>query len=628
MRTSLCPLWLVAVCVLAASFLPAADAPATASENDKEIVMENGLLSLVISKQSGSISSIKYNHNGRMTELGNGKNAMYFDANGGPVVVPADQESKRPKSDLANPTKGAEFQVVQKGPEDAEVAIFGKPTFWFPFRIAVHYILRRGQSGWYAYALYEHGLDMPAAALGQTRFVVRGVPGPRLFTHHVVDEQRKGPFPTAQEVETIQDATVRLEDGTIYTKYDNTVAEGEHHVHGMAGHGLGLWMIFPSNEFIGGGPVKQELSVHIDNVVLAMLLGGHFGSGGLEFKDNETWHKLYGPVFVYVNAGDSIEALYDDAKRRAREEIAAWPYAWLVHSEYPLEGGTLSGHVQLDDGGSVKDAWAILAPPGEDWTQCSKGYQFWTKTDAEGQFTFGKVRPGKYTLFISGANQFEDLRLDVCEVQAGLYSFLGDWGEDKKLVPFVWKTKKHGNTLWQIGVADRSAREFKGGDNCRHYGNFLRYPQEFPDDVTFVIGKSKESADWNFAQWSWYNKKPVWTIQFNLDQALAGKATLTLGFAAAQPVGGQTTNLQVKANGQEIGVVRLKKSGSAGYRSGCQDSAYNVEYITFDAGVFRTGANEITLGHAEAIPFPTEEQMKHARLGHVMYDAIRLEVEP
>ena len=30
------------------------------------------------------------------------------------------------------------------------------------------------------------------------------------------------PFPTAKTVETVQDATFRLADGTIYTKYDNS----------------------------------------------------------------------------------------------------------------------------------------------------------------------------------------------------------------------------------------------------------------------------------------------------------------------------------------------------------------------------------------------------------------------
>jgi hypothetical protein len=47
---------------------------------------------------------------------------------------------------------------------------------------------------------------------------LRGVPGTAIFTHHVVDDARKGPYPTAAWVATVQDATTPLSDGTIYTK--------------------------------------------------------------------------------------------------------------------------------------------------------------------------------------------------------------------------------------------------------------------------------------------------------------------------------------------------------------------------------------------------------------------------
>jgi rhamnogalacturonan endolyase len=362
----------------------------------------------------------------------------------------------------------------------------------------------------------------------------------------------------------------------------------------------------------------------MDNVLLGMLLGGHFGSGGLRFEDGEPWDKVYGPLFVYLNHGPSVEALWQDARRRARAEAARWPYPWLKHDAYPVERGTVTGRVRLSEGGGtgparVEGAWAILSPPGEDWTQSSKGYDFWTRVDGQGRFTLPKVRPGRYTLFLSRANQFQDFRREGVEVRAGRVTDLGE---------LEWRPVKHGRTLWQIGTADRFSHEFKGGDNYRHYGNWLRYPREFPDDVTFVIGKSKESTDWNFAQWSWYNKKPYWTVQFDLAQPLRGQATLTLGFASVQPPRGRRTNLEVRVNGRKVSVVRLPKSGSAGYRSGCQDSTYQVVSIPFDAALLRPGSNELTLGHAEALPFSAPEERRRKAFGQVMYDALRLEVDP
>jgi rhamnogalacturonan endolyase len=503
-----------------------------------------------------------------------------------------------------------------------EVALAGKPSSRFPFRTTVHYLLPRGENGFFAWVVYQHDRGMAATGLGQTRFVIKGVPRTRLFTHHVVDDRRMGPVPTAKIEEKVQDATYRLEGGLVYTKYDNCVYEADHHLHGVTGNGLGLWMIYPSNEFLGGGPIKQNLTVHMEamnhHVVLGMLQSGHFGSGGLRFAEGERWTKVFGPLFVYVNKGASTDALWQDASKRARTERARWPYPWLKHPSYPLQRGIVTGRVRLTDGGSTSGAWTILAPPGEDWTRSSKGYHFWTRLDGMGRFSLTGVRPGRYTLFVSGANQFEDFRRDGVEVKAGKATALGN---------LPWKTIKHGRTLWQIGVADRSSREFRGGDNYRHYGNFLRYPKEFPDDVTFIVGKSKEDRDWNFAQWSWYSKRPFWTIRFDLAEAPGGKATLTIGFASVHPSRGPRSNLQVKVNGKEVATVRLPKSGTAGYRSGSQDSTCNVVYLPFDAGLLRKGANEITLGHAEALPFSAPLGKRRRIFGQVMYDSLRLEID-
>ena len=232
--------------------------------------------------------------------------------------------------------------------------------------------------------------------------------------------------------------------------------------------------------------------------MLGMFVGGHFGSGGLRFRADEPWKKIYGPLFVYVNGGNP-------STRRGRMPRNVlrprWEMAVRVAGtqDYPLERGTVAGAIQLTDGGSTKDAWVILSPPGEDWTQVLKGYDFWTWADAEGRFKLAKVRPGKYTLRVIGGDQFEEFRKDDVTVEAGKDADLGE---------LEWEPIKHGRRLWQIGVADRSSHEFKGGDDFRHYDNFARYAKAFPEDVTFVVGKSKEAEDWNFAQWSALQQAP------------------------------------------------------------------------------------------------------------------------
>ncbi len=249
--------------------LPGADpAPASVTNDANSITLANGAVSITIAKRGGTARngegiSIKYNRAGEWVELSDQKRGIYFDAGG----------------DRVYPVSDADVQVVHETPAMVEAVWKGEPTAEFPFATEMHIAVHRGEPGFYLYAIYRHGAGMAAGTIGETRFVLRGVPGTTLFTNHIVDDNRKGPFPTAPRVATVQDATSLLADGTIYTKYNNAAFLAEHHVHGMAGHGLGMWMISPSNEYIGGGPFKQELTVHQGNTLLSMFVGGHFGSG-------------------------------------------------------------------------------------------------------------------------------------------------------------------------------------------------------------------------------------------------------------------------------------------------------------------------------------------------------------
>ena len=585
---------------------PESSSPVTVTENGDQIVMQNGLVSLTFAKRAGEVISIKYRVNGQELELGDGKAAMYFDANLGGGAKP----------DYFHPLSqpGAHLDIVPSGPDSGEVAAVSEPTPHFPFHTEVHWILPRDTPGFYVYVIYRHGPGMAAVSLSQSRTVIKGVPGTRIFTHHIVDDTRKGPFPTGKIAGPVQDATFRYADGTIYTKYDNSAFVADDLVHGMAGNGVGLWMILPGREYIDGGPLRQELTVHMDNVLLWMFQGTHFGAGAINLKAGQKWSLFYGPAFVYFNQGSSIDALWQDARIRAVSEETRWPYNFVNNPDYPLSRGTVIGQVKLGNGDSTKGAWAVLAPPGtRDWCQSSGGYTFWTRTDDSGHFVIPKVRPGSYTLFVSGANQFVDYRQDAIEVGPGKIIDLGT---------LTWKPVTHGRTLWQIGVADRSTREFKNGDDVRHYDNFIRYAREFPDDVTFTIGKSETDQDWNFAQWGWYNKNPYWTIRFDEPKTLSGRATLTIGVCSSSD-----RHLQVKANGREIGVLNLPKTGTAPYRSGGQDSEYHVYTLRFDATWLKAGTNEIALGLEGAVPFANPEAARPARIGAVMYDAIRLEVQ-
>jgi rhamnogalacturonan endolyase len=318
-----------------------------------------------------------------------------------------------------------------------------------------------------------------------------------------------------------------------------------------------------------------------------------------------------------VNFGTDPRGLWDDAKQRQQAEAKKWPYSWVDAPEYEHPRGTVTGRWHLTSGPAKQGARVILAEPGGDWPAQGKKYEFFTKTGADGRFTIPNVIPGTYTLYLSGADQPQDWSRDQIEVKANQVTDLG---------VLDWKPVQHGRTLWQIGTFDRTAAEFRGGDDARHFEMFKKYPEQFPQDVDFKIGTSDIKKDWNYAQWSWYSKTPVWKIRFPGPAQARGKAYLTLGFASAQPIKGNQTNLEVKVNGQLVDTVHLPKTGTAGYRGSAQDSQYNVRTLVFDAALLHPGENVITLGHADAVPFSELKPDVEFGVGQVMYDAIRLEV--
>jgi rhamnogalacturonan endolyase len=328
----------------------------------------------------------------------------------------------------------------------------------------------------------------------------------------------------------------------------------------------------------------------------------------------QEWTHFYGPAFVYMNEGSSVDAMWADAKAKAKEEEAKWPYSFVKDADYPLERGTVSGRIHLSTEASLDGAWVVLAPAGErDWCMSSSGYEFWTKASADGRFTVGNVRPGKYALHVCGGNEFEDYFLDNVEVKAG----------SRDLGCLEWEGVQNGKLVWQIGRSDRSTQEYRNGEDVRHFSNATRYACDFPNDVTFTIGENCEKQDWNFAQFGVYVGKPYWSVLFNVPaEETKGKGTLTLAFAAFQSPG-----LIVRLNGKELQTVKFPKSGMSFYRCGGQDSLRQTAVVTFDASLLKAGQNELQLQLANARQVTPGTEVAPDLVGGVMYDALRMEVE-
>ncbi len=569
-------------------------------------------LRATVSKSTGQITSL-----GRFEGedvLGKGR-TIYFDANG---TGPAPSRGKAGYWRMSRP----EFKIVRRTEHLLEIAFSRAGDDTFPFDTELHYIFRATDPAIYCYVVYRRGGDAPAGSLIQTRVVLKL--RDELFTRYFVNDQTTGKLakltdPNAKLVK-VADATVMFPDGRIATKYNLADFEANHHVHGLAGPTGGVWVISPTSEYLNGGPTKQNLQVHEDSaILLKMLHSGHFlHDSALRFEQGETWEKLYGPFVIYLNDQADPRAAWADAKDRARKEQQGWPDFWMSHPLFPLLRGTVVGRVVID-GEPASDACVILAAPGQDWQVQGKGYIFWGRTAEDGTFTIRDVRPDKYALYAFVPGCAGELRKDAVVVEPEKSTDLGD-------VTFMPLTQ--GGRVWQVGTPDRTAGEFRNGGRPRQFGLWNEYLADFPDDVTFRIGRSSERTDWYYCQpvaqkpdGDWH--VPVWRIAFDSPDRPAGKATLMIGIAGATG----NPDLAVSVNGREVGRRTLPNDASV-YRSATLAGQYQLWTIPFDAGLLTAGENEVRLDIIKSVPTGGEYRPLSLPRAAIMYDFLRLEVAP
>lgn len=518
------------------------------------------------------------------------------------------------------------YRLISQTDERVEISLSVDNPSVVPFKIDYRFVLEADSSGFYVYSIFDYHEGMPdGLEIEQSRYSFRG--NPDLFTHYIIEDRsmgdRVGTFPKPQDISngrTLMDATYRLPNGEIYTKYQHAVFIGDNDANGIFGEDIGLSIIRPSTEYLVGGPAKQEYFVEMTNttpMVHWYEQVRHYGTPRI--VPDQGWSKVYGPFFVYVNEADNLEELWNDVKRQTEAEKAKWPYAWLDHPLYDADNrGTVTGRLVLADGSPAANAWVILGQPGENFYVQTLDYLYYAQADEQGRFTIEHARPGTYTLYAYTDGVFGQFTLDGIEVTANNVLDLQE---------VTWTPKTNGETLWQIGIPDRTPREFKYGDQLRQWGLWLQYPLDFPNDVNFVIGESDESTDWNYMHPA--IKTPgepdhllvprdttpaEWTIRFQAD-AMPGTATLTIAIA-----GSSRGSLVVTLNGTTLAqfnqVIPIGNDASV-YRAG-EAGYYNVLEIPFDAALLQDGENILALKH----------------LGYsgstdaIMYDALRLEVDP
>jgi rhamnogalacturonan endolyase len=571
-------LLLLLITILSPVAVMAADGDVTMTVSGMSTTMTDGTWTVKINS-AGRVSSLQR----KGTEF-LASNGIYFDyttANGNQGL---------------NPTK---VTVVKNTADHCEVlysATTGNTIFEQGF------IMRKGVSGIYTYVIATGTATSASEPIKEARVCSRL---DETMLNGYVDYRMQGRIPSNSEMttaekeeNTIQDATYRLSDGSIYTKYNWANYIERDTLHGLCGKSnnyYGLYNIPVSYEWINGGCERQELTVHATSkspITIQMLQGEHFGGQAMVLAEGEK--KLYGPFLIYTTYSTKPVA---SARNQWGKEVEAWPYQWFDNELYPRERGTVRGHLNVTTGQRSDSVRIVLAQEkGKDPIEMTHGYQFWTLTDANGDFELKNVRPGDYNLFAyAKAGEVTDmLEQDDVTVTVG----------DNDLGIITWTPKKYTQLLWMIGQNDRRSSEFHYSDTTRQYGLWEFVPQ----NLTYTIGESSEKTDWYYAQ---TKKGGTWTIKFHLNERPTGRVYLTASLAGCAGTGSTIT---VKVNGTQRASWKPGVNDASVYRSAVNSGRHYVYTADFLNAGLKVGENTVELTYSGG-----------GSKDGIMYDCIKME---
>lgn len=606
----------------------AAGSPVKLDEDRFSFTLANDYVSARVDKRSGDLVSLKY-HGLEMLGRASGHPFAYWAFVGAGSRLTSRGEAEVVLHPDAN--DGERAVVVCRFP-------FAPGNDGLPADVMIGYALGRGDSGVYTFTYWHHKPDYPGFSVAEARYVLKL--NSNVLDYLTIDANRRRVMPTPYDwdhgvelnMKEVRRLTTGKYQGEVEHKYDYSAIQFDTPAYGWSStqDQVGIWIVNPSIEYLSGGATKVELTGHLDvnpggaPTLLNYWKGSHFGGSSLAVREGESWSKFVGPFLIYCNAAPGQDAMWKDALAKADAEARAWPYAWLAHPQYPLsrERGAVSGQIAVNDplapDERVSNMLVGLAPPDYttagfrqtrttvDWQLDAKFYQFWTRADAQGRFTIPHVRPGTYTLHAIADGVLGEFSLPQIEVAAG---------QSRDLARLDWQPERRGRQLWEIGVPDRSAAEFRHGDHYWKWGLYNQYADEFPDDVAYVVGESDWRRDWNYCQPPRVVDGKVtgttWSIAFDLPQAAAGKATLRLAIAGAEARRG----IEVTVNGAVVGSTGPLPNTGVMHWDGIR-GYWAQRSVAFDAALLTAGRNIIQL-HAPAFSWHDG----------VLYDYLRLELD-
>ncbi len=276
------------------------------------------------------------------------------------------------------------------------------------------------------------------------------------------------------------------------------------------------------------------------------------------------------------------------------------------------------------------------------------------QTDRNGAFAIPNViAADDYTLWAYGSgaagtflsqNQTDGDPPLECNLPAKPFGVKVTAGATTDLSTVTWTPIRVGATVFELGYPNRKADKFRHGEDywapgvapklgypTPVWGGQVEYPLDFPDGMTYAVGKSRWARDWNYVLPSAPDAAGVYQpctgkITFNLAQEPAGEATASIYLGCAGDDGG---HVMVSVNdvnlGGAAGVTAAPNAiNASGFNPAYSDDSsihfaahgpFSDERITFAGKMLHAGQNTITI------------QMDARSLtAYLMVDYLRLEL--
>ncbi|KAK9904378.1 hypothetical protein M0R45_000812 [Rubus argutus] len=249
------------------------------------------------SRPSGDVVGIKYKGIDNLLENKNLRNNRgYWD-----VVWNNPGENKI----FVDKLQATRFRVITARADQVEISFVktynvsqqrGAPVV--PLNVDKRYIMQRGHSGFYAYAIFEYLEGWPEVKMDQIRMVYKLQQ--EKFQYMALSDTRQTVMPKAKDRKHGQQLAypeaVRLTKpsnpafrGQVDDKYQYSMEDKDNKVHGWicTDQSVGFWMITPSDEFRSAGPMKQDLTSHVGPTILSMFVSTHYAGkkAGIELKE-------------------------------------------------------------------------------------------------------------------------------------------------------------------------------------------------------------------------------------------------------------------------------------------------------------------------------------------------------